>query len=117
MNGLGEKHPNFKALVLFTVPRYHRGSTAYWRRIHAAFRGRAGIPERVAQQLTGHRTRSVLYRYNIVSPGDLTSAAVKVEAYARLSNWVTLPLLRTGEAYLREDLGCGVIGCRIWRGH
>ena len=42
----------------------------------------AGVPEKVAMTITGHKTRAVFDRYHIVSPGDLQEAARKLAGAA-----------------------------------
>jgi len=47
---------------------------------------RAGIPERVAMMMAGHKTRAIFDRYHIVSDGDLREAALKLNQAVSAAN-------------------------------
>ena len=55
---------------------------------------RHGVPESVVMRMSGHRTRSVFERYNIIEEADLRETVKRIEAGRGIS-----------DLSLRQDLG------------
>jgi integrase len=53
---------------------------------------RSGVSERIAMSISGHKTRNVFDRYNIVNDQDLKEATKKKQAYHEKLNAAVEPL-------------------------
>lgn len=62
---------------------------------------RAGVPERVAMRISGHKTAAIFARYDITSPRDLQEAAQKLGHYLAEG---PKPILVKKEAVVQETI-------------
>ena len=79
---------------------------------------RAGVPERVAMDVSGHKTRAVFDRYNIVDERDLRDAALKLSRYlsAEFGHSLGIGPIREGETGSEEKAKSFTGKEKIWLG-
>lgn len=65
---------------------------------------RSGVPESVAMRISGHKTRSVFERYNIVDTKDLKKASQKLSEFLAEGEKKVKISPKEGESGLQEDL-------------
>ena len=70
------------------------------------FQDEPGIPEVVAMRISGHKTRSIFDRYNIVNDHDLRLASQKQEAYLQAQKGTISGTIHQFEAKMK--VGCNV---------
>jgi len=80
---------------------------------------RAGVPEKVAMRISGHKTREVFDRYNIVSERDLKDAARQLDKYVESEFGQSLGKVsdsEANEAKVGKQLNPSVPKRRDWLG-
>ena len=83
------------------------------RRTAIANIARAGIPEQGAMRPSGHKTRSVLDRYNVVSDGDVREAAFRLGGHTGGHTSPAVAVSEDQKSQIFRKSSCGEVAERL----